>query len=695
LVEWEAAANPRRKEIPDVVRLNYPLTKAFLDRIKSPSPEAPQVSIVIISYRRPDLVENLIRSIWLHTHGFRYEIIVVDNGSPIGEHDLKPEFLERVSYIRLDHNQYIGDAYNIGVESARAPYLVLMNNDIVVEPDWLGPLIRPLVHDQDVGATGPRFLYPTGQLQEAGALIDEEGYSIQLGKRGDAEAQEFNQRREIDYCTGATIAMRRDFYIDSLGYDWRWSPGYYEDVDLCFKLRERGQGVFYIPESTVFHIESATMSEMPPSPNLASVINVNRRKLVAKWRHVLGRPRAAQNLATHAKGEMLKRFEAIRRPLDTSRKTLAIYLPFELIPGGGEKFALSIAEEFAQAAEIVVIFNEKQSILRFMSVTAEMGFGSLPFKCMTLEESRAVAPFDVFILLGNELFPSKNGLGRRNYFICQFPFPVPHEYLSCHEHKADDYECYIVYSQYVRRHVRARLDAWRRHKIPIGVLSPTADDIGLGDVKKINQIIGVGRFFVGGHNKRHDIMIDALNAILEKDSSIDLKLCLVGASHKEPQHLEHLAKLREKARDLPVEFYVDELREKLNVLYRQSKIYYHAAGWGIDPEKNPEQAEHFGISIIEAMSAGCVPIVYSLGGPIEIVKHGVNGIAVGSVLEMADWTTRLLRTWDSPQVREMRHNALATAKAYGKAAFGSRVHELISLDEVQAPTHCIKSSKLS
>jgi glycosyltransferase involved in cell wall biosynthesis len=368
--------------------------------------------------------------------------------------------------------------------------------------------------------------------------------------------------------------------------------------------------------------------------------------------------------------------------LDGSKPTVALYFSYEFIPGGGEKFGLSIAEQFSDEAEIVLIFESQQSILRVMSVVTDLGFSTMNFKCITLKEALARPKFDVFILQGNELFPTKKALGRRNYFVCQFPHPVPVDYLLKYESLGiyKDYDCYIVYSEYVKKHVKTQLDTWRRNDITINIISPTADDIGLGDAEKTNQIIGVGRFFTGGHNKRHDIMIDALESILEKDPNIDLHLCLVGASHKEAQHREHLVNLREKANGLPVEFYVDELRENLNDLYRKSKIYYHAGGWGVDERENPSQAEHFGISVIEAMSAGCIPIVYALGGPIEIVNHGISGIAVGSVAEMVDWTLRILRGWDSPMILEMRKNAFATAKAYGKEAFGQRVRDVVKLD---------------
>jgi glycosyltransferase involved in cell wall biosynthesis len=189
-------------------------------------------------------------------------------------------------------------------------------------------------------------------------------------------------------------------------------------------------------------------------------------------------------------------------------------------------------------------------------------------------------------------------------------------------------------------------------------------------------------------------MIDVLQLIRAREPKLDVKLQLAGASHKEPQHREHLTGLREKAKGLPVEFHVDLDRDSLNALYQRATVYLHAAGWGVNTDQNPEMVEHFGISIIEAMSAGCIPIVFAVGGPVEIVKHGVNGLTVGSVAEMADWSVRVIRDWDTPTVQEWRRNALATARSYGKEAFGCRVRQLISLP-TPAPNFEGRSRRLS
>jgi len=670
-----------RKRIPDEVRVEFPLTRRFLSKLTWLDRERPEVSIVILSYCRPDLVENLVRSILLFTAGHRYEIIVVDNGSPTGEHTLSRTIDRLVSVIHLRHNRYLGDAYNIGVEQARGEFVVLMNNDIVVEADWLQPLVAPLQTDPMIGAVGPKFLYPTGQLQEAGSMIDPDGTSVQRGKRSAANTTAFDEVAEVDYCTGATIATRRDLFLDTLGYDWRWSPGYYEDVDFCFKLRDRGLRTIYAPDSSVFHIESATMAERPPSANMTAAVIDNRAKFIAKWAGLLARHQEGAPRVTGPDGTNLDRVRQATAAAKPGLKRIGLFIPYEYIPGGGEKFALSIIEQFADEADLTLVFEDRQSLLRVLSVNDALGFPDLRLRLVTLDQAKRGTPFDIFILIGNELFPVRAPLGQRNYFICQFPFPVSHEFLAHYDTLGyhAQYDSYIVYSDYVAAHVADQLHGWGVTR-PIAVLPPTADAIGPGpsseEAEKTDDIIGVGRFFTGGHNKRHDIMLQVMRGVAGVSPGSTLHLA--GAVHNGAEHRLHLQGLRDLAEGLPVQFHVDIERSALEALYRRCKVYLHAGGWDVNIKFQPEAVEHFGITILEAMSAGCVPIAYAAGGPTEIIQHGVNGILVLGVSDMTEWTLRLLRDWNTPRIRAMRKAAMRTAASYGKDVFRTRVRDVVS-----------------
>ena len=119
----------------------------------------------------------------------------------------------------------------------------------------------------------------------------------------------------------------------------------------------------------------------------------------------------------------------------------------------------------------------------------------------------------------------------------------------------------------------------------------------------------------------------------------DVELHLAGASQPTSDaHLEHLSDLVALADGLPVTFHLDATKEALSGLYGEAALYWHAAGYGADLQKEPGRAEHFGIAIVEAMSAECVPVVFAAGGPTEIVTHGVDGFLFSTEDELVDLT---------------------------------------------------------
>jgi len=247
----------------------------------------PLVSIIILNYNKAKVTLQCIEEVWKHTKGAKYEIIVVDNGSELYDKKL----LEQANsscykLIGLSKNRFFGEGNNIGSENAKGKYLLFLNNDAFVTPDWLMPLVSA-VNSDGTAAAGPKFLYPDGKLQEAGAYINSDGTALQRGKFDDPDKPEYNSVLEVDYCSAACLIVRHDLFDKVLGFDLCWEPAYYEDTDLCFKLKALNKKIMYIPSSKIVHLENLTSSDDKFPLKLNNIVDINREKFVRRYKNIL------------------------------------------------------------------------------------------------------------------------------------------------------------------------------------------------------------------------------------------------------------------------------------------------------------------------------------------------------------------------------------------------------------------------
>jgi glycosyltransferase involved in cell wall biosynthesis len=147
-------------------------------------------------------------------------------------------------------------------------------------------------------------------------------------------------------------------------------------------------------------------------------------------------------------------------------------------------------------------------------------------------------------------------------------------------------------------------------------------------------------------------------------------LVLAGGLAPGPVHREYLDMCRDLAKDLPVGFHIDAERDEISTLMESSSIYWHGAGFEVDPEIYPERCEHFGISLVEAMGSRVIPVVVGNGGPDEIVQFGVNGFKYQSVEGLARRTS-LIFDLDDQSREMMRTAARARFEEYFRFDFGA------------------------
>lgn len=246
----------------------------------------PTVSIIVLSFNNGALTLDCLRHLWANTEGARYEVIVVDNGSePDHATPLRP-YRRYFRDVSLTINRYFGEGNNIGAEEARGEILVFLNNDAMVSAGWLQPLLRAMAKP-NVGAAGARLMFADGRVQETGAALDPDGSAVQFEKGMELADVPADGEAEVDYCSAACLAVRAALFRRVGGFDLCWEPAYYEDTDLCFKIRSLGFDVVCVRDSRVVHLEHATTARRWRNLDLRGQPEFNQGKFLDRWGPVL------------------------------------------------------------------------------------------------------------------------------------------------------------------------------------------------------------------------------------------------------------------------------------------------------------------------------------------------------------------------------------------------------------------------
>ncbi len=244
----------------------------------------PEVSIIIPVFNKTGLTIECLNSLAHHQTKYSFEVIIVDNASkePLGL------FLKNVGdivFVRNPSNLGFVGGCNVGAAKARSSVVVFLNNDVIILNNWLDNLIDRL-RNKEVGLIGSKLIYPTGELQEAGGIIFKDGTGHNFGKYQDSNDFRYNYALQVDYVSGASIAIRKKLFDRFGGFDSLYHPAYYEDTDLCFKVREAGLKVIYEPTSVAVHVEGGTAGT-----NLTTGFKkfqvINHKKFVNRWKKSL------------------------------------------------------------------------------------------------------------------------------------------------------------------------------------------------------------------------------------------------------------------------------------------------------------------------------------------------------------------------------------------------------------------------
>ncbi len=299
-IEEHFAAAKLKAEAPAITpwktRNHLGLVDALRKRYLSGNAEPGiRTSILIPVFNKVDFTFGCVQSLLLEIDLNTVEVIIVNNDSTDDTGEMLAQFKDFVRVITNEENRGFVDACNQGAAVAQGQYLVFLNNDTIVLPDWLKNLLHTIESDSSVGAVGSMLLYPDDRIQEAGAIVWKNGEPFHYGWGKSAEDRRFNFAREVDYCSAASLLIRKDVFNQLGGFDRRYAPAYFEDVDLCFGVRSIGYKVVYQPASRLIHYEGATAGT-DTSASFKHYQLVNQRKFIEKWQEVLEREHFDEDL---------------------------------------------------------------------------------------------------------------------------------------------------------------------------------------------------------------------------------------------------------------------------------------------------------------------------------------------------------------------------------------------------------------
>ncbi len=358
------------------------------------------------------------------------------------------------------------------------------------------------------------------------------------------------------------------------------------------------------------------------------------------------------------------------------RMKIGIYDPYLDDLGGGEKYMMTIAECLSKEHDVSVFWDKEEDMAalenRFLLDVKKVKLTKNIFNSQVsfFDKIRETQKYDCLIILSDGSIPFV--LSKKLFLHIQQPLESLKVLSVADRVKFMRVNGIFYNSKFTKSY---------NDKVLTGVASsiiypPVA--IKSENVKKENIILHVGRFRasnVGADDyKKQGVMIEAFKKMVDREMVNGWKF-IVASSIKD-EDKETFAQLQKSAEGYPIEFFINKTNDELWKLYAKAKIYWHASGFGEDLEKHPSFAEHFGISTVEAMGAGAVPIVLNGGGQTEIVTDNENGLLWNTLSELEEKTEKVIK--DHALWKNLSEKAMKRAKDFGKERFAESVKNLVT-----------------
>jgi glycosyltransferase involved in cell wall biosynthesis len=349
---------------------------------------------------------------------------------------------------------------------------------------------------------------------------------------------------------------------------------------------------------------------------------------------------------------------------------IGIYTPYLDTLGGGERYVMSAAECLASNGDEVDVFWDdpklkKQIGQRFSLNLAKVNFIKDSFSGQGLmAKKKLLGNYDVFLMVSDGSLPFL--FAEKNLVHFQVPFQGLKGRSFLNRLKLLKIDQIICNSRFTKNLVDSEYGFGHKSL----VVYPPVDTAGLKPLRKNKTIISVGRLGEALNNKKQEVLVAGFKQLLANSQTKDWRLIIVGGLKKGDEKYFDL--LKKQANGLPVDFVVNASFEQLKNLYGQAAIFWHAAGF---EESRPERMEHFGMVVVEAMAAGCVPVVVNAGGIPEIISHQQNGLLWDTKDQLIKLTLQLIKSENLR--KKLSTQAVKDSQKFSKTVFCRKIHELV------------------
>lgn len=337
---------------------------------------------------------------------------------------------------------------------------------------------------------------------------------------------------------------------------------------------------------------------------------------------------------------------------------IGIYNPYFDSLGGGERYCLTLASHWAGLHHGVAVFWDDKNILknaenRFKIDLSRVKVVQNIFRGRNILKKALLSKnYDLIFFLSDGSIPLT--FAKKNILHFQSPFPSAGGRNLWNTVKLQRFGAVVCNSGFTKRHID------REFNVDASVIYPPVAVNQFAASGKQNIILSVGRF----HPYKKQKELAGLFQQLRKEL-IGWKLYLAGGLLE--QDRQYFEEVKRCAAGSDIVLWPNASFERLRDLYGKATIYWHGAGYEQSEEKTPEALEHFGITTIEAMASGCIPIVYDAGGQREIVKDGENGLLWRTPKELIEKTKKVI---DDKKLQEsFRREATNRAKDFDEKRF--------------------------